>query len=895
MKISLFRVLPLLLAVSMIFTAGAAAPFNNVDIDERLALAPEADARVYVAHFAPFANTLDGTSVTVRVNGSDALTDFKFGDVTAPLDFAPGSYNIEILPTGTTTVAISGTVNLSADTDYVLSAIGNGSLQPLELFPLVNDMTPDAANAKLRIAHLAPFDADINNTQVDICTDDGSVVAGLAGVPYKVFTDPYLSLPPGDYDLKITQAGSGCATTYLDLPSLRLAKGDIADVFAIGDIANQPLAYATASGLNPTPKPMVKVAHFASFANTVDGTSVTVRVDGQDALTDVKFGAITDYIEFEPGMRLIEILPTGTTTVAISGTVDLAYDTKYTAAAIGNGSLQPLELFPLVDDMTPDASNAKLRVGHLAPFDADINNTKVDICTDDGTIVTGLADVPYKGYTDPYLSLPAGDYDLKITQAGSSCATTYLDLPSIRLAEGDITDLFAIGDIANLPLAYASATGLNPTPSPMVKVAHFASFADTVDGTSVTLRVDGQDALTEFKFGDITDYIELKAGENLVEILPTGTSTVAISATLDLAYDTKYTASAIGDGNNQPLEIFAQVDDSMAPMMPQADDGKLRVSHFAPFAKDINDTKVDICTDDGTVVSGLAGVPYKGYTDPYLTLPAGMYDLKITAADSNCATTLLDMDPILIKAGEIGSVFAIGDGTNLPVQTTTDPDLSPYMAYLPLIVKQTPAKVNVAHFASFANTVDGTSVTVRVDGQDALTEFKFGSMTDYLDFTPGEHTIEILPTGSSTVAISGTVDLASGTYYTLSAIGNGSLQPLELFPLMDDMTAPASGAKLRVGHLAPFDANIDNTKVDICTDSGTVVTGLAGVPYKGVTDPYLELPAGDYDLKITAAGSNCNTTYLDLDPLTLADGNIASVFAIGDITNLPLQIAVSAK
>ena len=39
----------------------------------------QADARVWVAHLAPFAASLPDTAVTVRVNGINALTDLKFG------------------------------------------------------------------------------------------------------------------------------------------------------------------------------------------------------------------------------------------------------------------------------------------------------------------------------------------------------------------------------------------------------------------------------------------------------------------------------------------------------------------------------------------------------------------------------------------------------------------------------------------------------------------------------------------------------------------------------------------------------------------------------------------------------------------------------------------------
>jgi hypothetical protein len=408
-------------------------------------------ARVRVAHFASFAGSVEGTSVTVRVNGEEALADFQFGDIAGPIELEPGKYEIEILPTGTDTVAIQRSVWLERNKDYTLAAIGNGSLRPLQLFVLQDDTQAPESGAKLRVAHLAPFADSRKETRVDICTDDGMVVDGLAGIPYKADTHPYLLLPAGDYDLKIAAPDGTCETTYLDLPSLRLADGDIADVFAIGDNANLPLQYASTTGLTTTPPAMVRVAHFASFANTEEGTSVTVRVNGEQALTGFQFGDITGALELEPGTYSIEVLPTGSDTVAISGMVELEPETSYTLAAIGNGTLQPLELFALVDDTRPANNRAKLRVAHLAPFASDLEATRVDVCTQEGMVVPGLEGVPYKGYTDPYLRLDPGQYDLKITAAGTGCATTLIDLDPVTLNAGDIASAFAVGDGTNFP------------------------------------------------------------------------------------------------------------------------------------------------------------------------------------------------------------------------------------------------------------------------------------------------------------------------------------------------------------------------------------------------------------------------------------------------------------
>jgi len=54
----------------------------------------------------------------------------------------------------------------------------------------------------------------------------------------------------------------------------------------------------------------------------------------------------------------------------------------------------------------------------------------------------------------------------------------------------------------------------------------------------------------------------------------------------------------------------------------------------------------------------------------------------------------------------------------------------------------------------------------------------------------------------------------------------------------------------------------------------------------GQVSPYLTLPAGTYDLKITAPGGY--PTLIDPMPVTLSSNSIQSVFATGDVSHQPL-------
>ncbi|MCG8347434.1 MAG: DUF4397 domain-containing protein [Chloroflexales bacterium] len=409
----------------------------------------------------------------------------------------------------------------------------------------------------------------------------------------------------------------------------------------------------------------------------------------------------------------------------------------------------------------------------------------------------------------------------------------------------------------------------DPAPARLL-AAHLAPFAS--GEASVTVRANGSDLLTDFTYTDTTSYLTLPAGDYAVEILPTGVITPAISTTVTLESGKDYTAAAIGDGTNQPLELFV-LDDNNSQPFPGT--GKVRIVHTAPFTSTLDATRVSIRTDDGTVVGNLDNVPYKGVS-PYLDLPAGVYDLQVATLDGS--TTLIDLPPITVQAGDIVTVFATGiggQGANQP------------RGFLPVYgASAEPARVLLAHLAPFAS--GEASVTVRVDGANLLTDFTYTDTNGYLELPAGEYFVEVLPTGETTVAISGTLTVRSGRDYTAAAIGDGTNQPLELFVLDENNNPPAAGkAKVRVAHTAPFTNTLEATAVSVRNEAGAPIGGLVNFQYKQVS-PYLEIDAGTYDLQV--ATPDGTTKLIDIPSLTLKAGDIVTVFAIGNVTNQPLSV-----
>lgn len=191
------------------------------------------------------------------------------------------------------------------------------------------------------------------------------------------------------------------------------------------------------------------------------------------------------------------------------------------------------------------------------------------------------------------------------------------------------------------------------------------------------------------------------------------------------------------------------------------------------------------------------------------------------------------------------------------------------------------ARVAIVHLAPFSAD---PAVDVTVDGFPLLSDFAYGESSSYQTVPTGTHTVAIYPAGAATPALTQTVEL-DAMDYTAIAVGDGVNQDLGLRLLTDDNNAPSAGfAKVRMGHLAPFASG--SAAADIRFQDGTPV--LTDVAYGTVTPIYVELPAGDYDLKITAPGGG--TTLIDPLPFTLTDGDILSAFATGDGVNQDLGV-----
>ncbi|MCL5998206.1 MAG: DUF4397 domain-containing protein [Chloroflexi bacterium] len=289
---------------------------------------------------------------------------------------------------------------------------------------------------------------------MDIRHDDGTLLDNFDDIEYLSATT-YITLPTGSYDLHLSDATS--TTTLFDLPTLPLTEGQIATVYALGDIANQPLDVLVISSTTTVSAfAHVQFAHFAPFTGVLTSTAVSVILNNPmttTVISDVMYGQTSDgYLHLAAGLPTdIQVIPTGSVTPAISTTLVFSPDVHYTLAAIGNGTDQPFNLLVITDDLSaPMTDTFKLRVVHVAPFSNTITGTLLDVRDQSGTLLDSLGDLTYESVST-YLTLPVSILDLQLTQPGGS--PTLYDILPLSFNGGQVVTLFAIGDTLNQPLS----------------------------------------------------------------------------------------------------------------------------------------------------------------------------------------------------------------------------------------------------------------------------------------------------------------------------------------------------------------------------------------------------------------------------------------------------------
>lgn len=174
---------------------------------------------------------------------------------------------------------------------------------------------------------------------------------------------------------------------------------------------------------------MFRVLHASPNAPAVD-----VYANGQQILQNVSYKQTSDYLSVPAGQYQIDIYPAGQTTQPVlTQMVEIQANNRYTVAAAG--TVDSLQLIPVLDSESVAPRKAKVRFWHLSP-----NAPAVDIAVKGGDVL--FRNVSF-GRATRYIQVPATTVDLEVRVAGTN--NVALIIPGVTLSPNQVYTAVAVG------------------------------------------------------------------------------------------------------------------------------------------------------------------------------------------------------------------------------------------------------------------------------------------------------------------------------------------------------------------------------------------------------------------------------------------------------------------
>jgi hypothetical protein len=186
-------------------------------------------------------------------------------------------------------------------------------------------------------------------------------------------------------------------------------------------------------------------------------------------------------------------------------------------------------------------------------------------------------------------------------------------------------------------------------------------------------------------------------------------------------------------------------------------------------------------------------------------------------------------------------------------------------------------QARAVHASSTAPNVD-----VKFGDNFVANNLPFGNASPYVRANVGSESVNVYAAGSDTNAVlTAPVTAVKNTVYSVFALGDlANIKGLVKIEDPADAATPASGqTKLRAVHGA-FTAGTVDVYV---TAPGTKLTSsitptVPNFTFGSIT-PYLTVPAGSYQVQITAAGTQ-SPVLIDVPSVTLSEGKLYSAIAV---------------
>lgn len=166
---------------------------------------------------------VDESDLNVLNDGTSVASNLAYGTSTGYLSAHAGSHQIQIEPSGTSSVFLTQNLTFNSGTDTTILPF-NFSSSPESLVLTDDNSAPTSGNAKLRLINVSPSLATADVYIVSPGTDINTVSPNISNLAFGS-ASAYQSLAAGNYE--IIYAFAGQKITAIDSGSQSLSSGQV--------------------------------------------------------------------------------------------------------------------------------------------------------------------------------------------------------------------------------------------------------------------------------------------------------------------------------------------------------------------------------------------------------------------------------------------------------------------------------------------------------------------------------------------------------------------------------------------------------------------------------------------------------------------------------------------
>ncbi|MEA2511158.1 MAG: hypothetical protein QOJ59_645 [Thermomicrobiales bacterium] len=407
-----------------------------------------------------------GPSIDLLVDGQPIGQNLAFGAASEYAPVAPGTHQVQVVPTGQQADAALTTTEVDAQsgTAYIVTVLGTTNAVEAK----VNEVKLEPVGqgqARVRFIHASP-----DTGSIDVAIAGGDELAG--GLDFKSDSD-YMEIDAGTYTLELRAADGG--ELLLSAPDVVFEQGRIYDVVVLGQVADKSLTLLSlVTDVSPSCSQILGIGGpndaCVRFVHTApDIEAVDFYIGNAVVAEGLTFGQGTNFIAVPASEdQNIQVVATGTTPSEDQSDATQTFQAGYAyqvvvlsadggdtgatgdngtdgGADTGNaqGGAGGVQVVVNQLDFTPlPEGQARVRVLHTA---ADVD--AVDVAVANGpTLFEG---VTYGGGGSDYRIVAAGPVRLQVRPAGEDVAVLETD---VNFEPAMVYDIFIVGRVQDQTL-----------------------------------------------------------------------------------------------------------------------------------------------------------------------------------------------------------------------------------------------------------------------------------------------------------------------------------------------------------------------------------------------------------------------------------------------------------